>query len=68
MRRNRLFIMSEQQSVKVADEVCVLLSGLPSRFIRKGVRAGTVFIDTFADEHWSASRASPSPASTLRGL
>jgi hypothetical protein len=33
------------------DEMCLLLSSLPDRFKRQGVRAGTIFIDTFKETH-----------------
>jgi hypothetical protein len=32
-------------------DMCVLLSSLPDRFKRDGVRAGTIFIDTFKETH-----------------
>jgi hypothetical protein len=40
-----------KEPVEGTQEMCLLLSSLPDRFKRHGVRAGTIFIDTFKETH-----------------
>ena len=44
-------LLSDNAPSVGAHDVCLLLSSLPDRFKRHGVRAGTIFIDTFAETH-----------------
>ena len=37
-------------------DMCLLLSSLPDHFKKEGVRAGTIFIDTFKETHRFAHR------------
>ena len=39
------------EPVKGTHDMCLLLSSLPDRFKKEGVRAGTIFIDTFKATH-----------------
>ena len=41
----------KKKPVLGTHDMCLLLSSLPKRFIREGVRAGTIFIDTFKETH-----------------
>jgi len=40
-----------KEPVVGTHDMCLLLSSLPDRFKREGVRAGTIFIDTFKETH-----------------
>jgi hypothetical protein len=58
--RRQLFCMSEvsdEDPLQGLKESYLLLSRLPPRFIRDGVRAGTVFIDVFEEAHRSLTRS-----------
>ena len=58
--RRQLFCMSElsdEDPLQGLKESYLLLSRLPPRFIRDGVRAGTVFIDIFEEAHRSLTRS-----------
>ncbi len=60
--RHQLFCMSElsdDEPLQGLKESYLLLSRLPPRFIRDGVRAGTVFIDIFEEAHRSLTRSPP---------
>jgi hypothetical protein len=39
------------ERVEGTHDMCLLRSSLPERFQREGVRAGTIFIDTFKETH-----------------
>ena len=58
--RRQLFCMSEvsdEDPLQGLKESYLLLSRLPPRFLRDGVRAGTVFIDIFEEAHRSLTRS-----------
>jgi len=57
--RCQLFCMSEvsdEDPLQGLKESYLLLSRLPPRFIRDGVRAAAVFIDIFEESHRSLTR------------
>jgi hypothetical protein len=41
----------DKEPVEGTQDMCLLLSTLEDRFKREGVRAGTIFIDTFKETH-----------------
>ena len=53
--QRQLHFLSESElriePVEGTHDMCLLLSSLPNRFMREGVRAGTIFIDTFKETH-----------------
>jgi hypothetical protein len=53
--QGQLHFLSESglliDTVEGTHDMCLLLSSLPNRFMREGVRAGTIFIDTFKETH-----------------
>ena len=53
--QRQLHFLSESElriePVEGTHDMCLLLSSLPDRFKREGVRAGTIFIDTFNETH-----------------
>jgi hypothetical protein len=53
--QRQLHFLSESklgiEPVEGTHDMCLLLSSLPDHFIREGVRAGTIFIDTFKATH-----------------
>ena len=53
--QGQLHFLSESglliDTVEGTHDMCLLLSSLPDRFKREGVRAGTIFIDTFKETH-----------------
>ena len=53
--QRQLHFLSESElriePVEGTHDMCLLLSSLPDRFIMEGVRAGTIFIDTFTEKH-----------------
>ena len=44
-------LLRNKEPVVGTHDMCMLLSSLPDRFKRQGVRAGTIFIDTFKETH-----------------
>ena len=44
-------VRMKKKPVLGTHDMCLLLSSLEDRFKRKGVRAGTIFIDTFKEAH-----------------
>jgi hypothetical protein len=53
--QRQLHFLSESglriEPVEGTHDMCLLLSSLPDRFQKEGVRAGTIFIDTFKATH-----------------
>ena len=54
-KQRTLHFLSESElrtePVEGTHDMCLLLSSLPDHFKREGVRAGTIFIDTFNETH-----------------
>ena len=53
-QRQLHFLSESELRIEPVDgthDMCLLLSSLPDRFKTEGVRAGTIFIDTFKETH-----------------